>query len=60
MYICVCRGISEEKIRSLKLAGRSTNEIVKILGIGKDCGICLLEKLEIKDVTSHCKKEKSA
>jgi bacterioferritin-associated ferredoxin len=42
MYLCVCKGITEEQVESLQINGRTLEEAAKILGVGSDCGICLL------------------
>lgn len=46
MYICVCKGITEEKAKIALKSGRSIKEVMKNLGIGKDCGTCLSYALE--------------
>lgn len=46
MIICLCKGISEEKIEDLVNKGLPTNEVLKRLGVGSDCGICVVDAIE--------------
>ena len=48
MYICICKGITEEKIRSAIKHSHSPNtrDILKKLGVGTDCGTCLLHSID--------------
>lgn len=49
MYICLCKGITEQKI--IEEVNRNQNasvkEIARRLGLGSDCGICLTESIEV-------------
>lgn len=42
MYVCICKGITEEQIRTAAKQGGSDREILNRLGVGTDCGVCLL------------------
>ena len=48
MYICLCKGITEQKI--IEEVNRNQNasvkEITRRLGLGSDCGICVTESIE--------------
>jgi len=46
MIICLCKGITEEKIQDLLNKGLPTQEVLKRLGVGSDCGICILDAVE--------------
>jgi len=48
MYICICKGITEEKIRAAIKHSRSPNtkEVLRKLGVGTDCGTCLLHSID--------------
>ena len=46
MYICICKGITEEKIRSAIRHTRNPKEVLRKLGVGSDCGTCLLQSVE--------------
>lgn len=45
MYICICKGITEEQLRSASHQGGTDRDILNRLGIGSDCGVCLLSAL---------------
>jgi bacterioferritin-associated ferredoxin len=46
MYICLCKGITEEKIENLVNLGLPTSEVIKRLGLGSDCGICVVDAVQ--------------
>lgn len=46
MYICVCRGISEEQLKRQIKEGHGTKEILKNLGVGDDCGVCVVTAID--------------
>lgn len=46
MYVCICKGITEEELKGLSQTGMAPREILKKLGVGDSCGICLIEALE--------------
>jgi len=54
MYICICKGITEDKIRAAIKHSHSPNakDVLKKLGVGSDCGTCLLHSIDqiISDV----------
>lgn len=43
MYICICKGITENQIQEAITSRNSNNpkEILKALGVGSDCGTCV-------------------
>lgn len=44
MYICVCKGITEKMLADqLSSNGRNEKEILKNLGIGDSCGVCVID-----------------
>ena len=57
MYVCICKGITEEKLKSLAKSGHSNKEVLKKLGVGDDCGVCILTALE--KLGRHSKNENS-
>ena len=59
MYICICKGITEEKIRAAIKHSRSPNtkEVLRKLGVGTDCGTCLLHSID--RIISETKSQKN-
>ena len=56
MYVCICRGITEEQLRdAVETESCSMQELSSILGVGMDCGTCteyayqLLEQMKQQD-----------
>jgi bacterioferritin-associated ferredoxin len=43
MYICICKGITEQQIQDAVTSRTSHNpkDILKALGVGSDCGTCV-------------------
>jgi bacterioferritin-associated ferredoxin len=46
MYICVCKGITEEQLQAACQGPSSPNEIMRKLGVAQDCGVCLVSAIE--------------
>lgn len=46
MYVCICQGITEEDLIQVSQTSTSPKEIIKKLGVGDGCGICLLDAIE--------------
>ena len=46
MYICICKGITEEKVRKAMKGTAKANDVLKKLGVGDDCGVCLIKAVE--------------
>ncbi|MBK26773.1 MAG: glycoprotein [Halobacteriovorax sp.] len=46
MVICLCKGITDKKIEDLVEKGLPTKEVLKKLGVGSDCGICVVDAIE--------------
>ncbi len=48
MYVCICKGITqkqlEESVNSRK--GQSAKDVLRVLGIGSDCGTCVEDAAE--------------
>jgi bacterioferritin-associated ferredoxin len=41
MYICICRGITDQDIKQAAAQGiTSIQELSQSMGVGADCGIC--------------------
>lgn len=54
MYICLCKGISDNKIRELlSLGNPSLRSLQKLCQAGTDCGMCLAE---VKALIDEAKK----
>lgn len=45
MYVCICKGITEEMIKEVRSKGLPPKEILKKLGVGQDCGTCILNTI---------------
>lgn len=47
MYICICKGITEQMLLDqMSVPARSEKEILKSLGIGDDCGSCVVDAVK--------------
>jgi bacterioferritin-associated ferredoxin len=47
MYICVCKGITDKELEEQYLLHQgNTHQILKALGVGSECGICLTEAID--------------
>lgn len=56
MVICLCKGVSDRKIRELIANGASTlREIVQSCKAGSDCGSCVCQVREL--LSEACKGE---
>lgn len=53
MYVCICKGITEKQIQEAVTSRHSNNpkEILKVLGIGSDCGTCVEDA--VKTLIEH-------
>lgn len=45
MYVCICKGITEEDLKHLSAQGNKT-EMLKKLGVGDSCGVCLIDAID--------------
>ena len=52
MYICLCKGITDQDIRDAVKCSGSKKEVFKKLGIADDCGSCFEEALNIFNESS--------
>lgn len=59
MYVCLCKGVTDNMLRSTKKSGLSNKEILKKFGVGSDCGICLISALEQLDAQTASKEQNS-
>jgi len=56
MIVCLCRGVSDQKLRALIAAGARTRaELRKACGAGTDCGKCRAMLAEL--VEEPCRTE---
>lgn len=46
MYVCICKGITEKDIESAMITHQNTKDVLKTLGVGSDCGTCLVDAIE--------------
>ena len=46
MYICVCNAITQDMLETAVKQGQSEKDVMKKLGVGNSCGICLLEHVQ--------------
>lgn len=42
MYICVCKAITEDDLEKAVRECHSTKEVLSKLGVGSECGVCVL------------------
>lgn len=47
MYICICKGITDKDIKNVMTSHHNTRDILKALGVGSDCGQCVVEAIEV-------------
>ena len=57
MYICICKGITEEKIKTALKGAAKTKDVLKKLGVGDDCGVCLINAIDRIQNKSSTKKK---
>lgn len=44
MYVCICKGITEKQLTDqLSNNNKSEKEVLKNLGIGDSCGMCVID-----------------
>lgn len=54
MVICLCKGVSDRKIRSLVRDGATTlKEVMQSCQAGSDCGSCVCQLKQIIEATRH-------
>ena len=48
MYICLCKGITEKQLQEAigQRKNMQAKDILKILGLGSDCGTCIDEAIQ--------------
>ncbi len=46
MYVCICKGITEKDIENAMITHQNSKDVLKTLGVGSDCGTCLLDAIE--------------
>jgi len=42
MYFCICKKVTEAEVKNLSAQGTAGEEKIKRLGVGNDCGMCVL------------------
>ncbi len=47
MYVCICNGISDKDIERAMVSHSSTRDILKTLGVGSDCGQCVIDAIDL-------------
>lgn len=47
MYVCICKGISDKDIEKAMITHSSTRDILKSLGVGSDCGQCVIDAIDL-------------
>lgn len=47
MYICICKGISDKDIRNVMTTHQNTKDVLRALGVGSDCGQCVVDAIEL-------------
>lgn len=48
MYVCICKGITEQQLKEKLFSHQgNTSKVLKSLGIGSDCGTCLKDAIDI-------------
>lgn len=57
MIVCLCKGITDKQIQEQLAKGVSDKDILKRLGVGSDCGICVMDA--INHMRSSAKSKKS-
>ncbi len=58
MYICICKGITDEQLKKQVVSGKPTKEILKLLGIGDECGVCVLTAID--EITAQLKRQQES
>ncbi|ATH08268.1 hypothetical protein BIY24_09995 [Halobacteriovorax marinus] len=61
MYICICKGITEEQLEQAIKPDAKPTDVLKDLGVGDSCGICLIdaiEKMTLAKSVAHQEKKK--
>lgn len=53
MYVCICKGITEKQLTDQLNNSKSEKEVLKNLGIGDSCGMCVIDCIKkIQDNSS--------
>ena len=47
MYVCICKGISDKDIEKAMMTHASTRDVLKSLGVGSDCGQCVIDAIDL-------------
>ena len=55
MYICICKGITEEKVKAAMKGTSNSHDVLKKLGVGDDCGVCMINAIERLQIESRKK-----
>ena len=61
MYVCICHAITEEKLKEAMKESSMVNsrDVLKRLGVGDSCGVCLIEAMNKIESMGHSNKEVS-
>ena len=60
MYVCVCKAITEKQVEEATRTSASINEACKKLGVGSECGVCLMDAINSYHSKQKTKKTKSS
>lgn len=53
MYICICKGVTDKQLEEKYIQYQGNmKQILKSLGVGSDCGVCL------KEAVNHIRENK--
>jgi bacterioferritin-associated ferredoxin len=55
MLVCICKGITEKMIEDAQSKNKNLQDVFKFLGVGKDCGICLLKNSKTNSLKKSSK-----
>jgi len=57
MFVCICAGITDRKLRQLAKSGMSVHEVMNHCQAGKACGSCICD---VKRVVEESETESSS
>ena len=53
MYICLCKGITDQQLQEAQKQSKSLKDLCKTLGLGSDCGSCIQEASQYVNNNAH-------
>ncbi len=62
MYVCICHAITEDKLKEAmkETSTMNSKDVLKRLGVGESCGICLIEAMNKIEGMAKSKESSSA